>query len=551
MALPATLALLLVAAMAMVAISVTIKQNVSGVNARAERAVTTPVVDAAVTKYRNALQADAIGDFNDFQIDSENQATLGVVVPSTGPVVPGVSPVFAEPASDKGRAGRWQVVHTIAPNPPDQVDLIVYLKAWSVANKDIPASVEEDVAASRPRYVRISFRPGFLSNYQLVANGTIKFVDGATIDGPIHSNGFPDPEQTSSVPEEQIWATGAVSCTSSAVITTTVHKINPSLAACNPREETGTYVNLLNTEDSFVAIQRACMRAPAKSKATCFNEPIIMRHPMFEGGSALFGGKFTADFGIYEVRLDGDRALVGVRLLDPTTSKAGPTTRIVTPTGQPSTGFDSGWTVVDLKKSKALFFADTVAVSGKATVPVTIAARKPMITTDSTGDAMAEEDGASTGAANIVIVGNTFSETEKGVVGLVSQGDVVLEQIKKYEDSGYPCITNLNAAVIAATGALTVDPRADTEAAPSNRKACPERLVFNGSVAAHRAPVMFIDWGTVKFGFPQRTYQFDETLVNNPPPFFPYSGRWDARKVVAANDDDCSLNAEFERGAAC
>jgi hypothetical protein len=171
--------------------------------------------------------------------------------------------------------------------------------------------------------------------------------------------------------------------------------------------------------------------------------------------------------------------------------------------------------------SGAVLFKDDVIVEGgNMTTRFTVAASRP-----------------NAGSASIYIRGNVNpSVTAPGrTLGLIAQGNVVIDMIGT---AGACNVTLVRAAIVAAAGGVTIPPEFATQQIQKDQPRCSAGLVIDGSIAAHRPPLLYWKWvdGTWT-GYDDRRYKWDKRLINATPPYFPLTGNWQATSVREANVD--------------
>jgi hypothetical protein len=505
--------------------------------ARGDKVIAAPIVQAAVTKLRLGLESGIIAEWDRYMPTSADLAAVAgstpgtVVVPVTLSPAPSASALKSmpappnvavrEPSTIPGRYGFWQIFRVDAPKyswPKEQGNLRYWLRTWT---GDAAGG-----AASEVRYWRIDLRPGRFVDFQMLIDGPIQFADGAVINGPIHTNGFRDELPLSNPPggsSTRVWANkGSVTCTSNALITSAQGQIQ--LPNCPKQEATGEYINLLRTEDMFDRVRRGCqLGAP---HVTC-------RFATRDGANlGPFAGMINntiaseIDLRGYHVHLAGNQIHVGYFDVNPITESVQTT---------------HNWTYyTSADNPRTLYFADSVTVDGTTTGRVTIIARRPVQTTS-----MAI-DGSSNGSANIYVIGNVQHTGQGTSVGLVAQGGLLLSAMKR--NGNIPCVNTIEAAMIAVTGTIALDPRYLTVLDQAyNDLKCSNKLKLDGALAAHRSPILYWEWNSGKwFGYPNREYRFDDNLRKAPPPEFPNASPWQAVQVKPANIDCLSGG-----GAAC
>lgn len=490
---------------------------------RRDRVLAVPIVETAVHRLKTGMEENLLSEHRRFiptvaqlnQLISGTSASLimGNPLPPPMPGIPSNLPqvtVRELGAGNGDTVGFWQMVGVFEPeyvDPSDEGVVVVYLRVW-IAPATQPGN------ATEPRLVRVEFRPGRFADYQAVIDGPLLFGKGAELNGPVHTNGFLDNRTNMAgalAGGERVGTVGGakVPCSAAGQITTADGNVEPgAFPGCAVQTHTRRYVNLLATEQAYLRIRRACDDDP--SRARCYDTPVTgssVPSSMASGGVDLRGYRVR----IYPTYLHVTRYEINPATQAPTTYGSWSNT-IATPAGS----------------TTALLFGDNVIVSGTTNARVTIAARKP-----NAGIPIGNPS-ERTGAANIYIHGNILSNGSGAVVGLISQGGVLLQAL-----SGGGCVGEVNAGIMAMSGTLSIDPRYTTGLHHDGGQQC-GTIVIRGSLAAHRSPILFWDWANVPghVGYSTRNYVWDKHLRRNPPPYFPTTETWDSKHVRPA-DLDC------------
>lgn len=530
MALPIVLVLGVVAMALMVGASSYSFGRLDDHDRRRDRVVAMPVVDSALTRVKLGLEQNLLAEHRDYRPTDEQLRLLvlgrtgtsssgATILPGSiiRPAIPaGMPNLTVQERGQNGVSGYWQLLHVFSPEYEDRGDqgvVVVYLRAWN-APTSTPAQGTE------PRLVRAEFRPGRFADYQAVIDGPIVFGRGATLNGPIHTNGFRDDrfnfrdlmlgttERVTTVDDAR------VTCTDAAQITTAVGGVDAaSFPGCPVQQDTGRFVNLLAAEEAFTRIRKACAEGVANVR--CYDAALT--------GSSVPSNlaQRPPDLRGYRVRLNGTSLTVTGYEIDYVTESPRAilfTNTIATP---PSS-------------TTVLYFGDNVLVEGETNARVTIAARKPGTWSPD----------VESGSANIYLTGNTFESGDGSVLGLMAQGGVILDAIKQ-PDGNHACIDRVSAGIVAMSGTLTIDPRYTTRLYQSGGPRCGP-IDIDGSLAAHRSPVLYWTWQNVggHAGYSSRDYSWNSDLRRNPPPYFPTTDTWEARHVRPVNVD-CFSNGRI------
>lgn len=466
-------------------------------------------LDGAIAQYQAALEAGLASEGTGYlllqgdmrrlpaqggtplgTVPNQSLAQYGIglerVVRNVAPQLRGPSQFAAvEGVPGSGSLQRyWQIYRVIPPTidrpAGSPFEVVVYFRSWIG---------RENGSMSRPEYARVSFRPTYFTDYQLLVNGPAVFGRGARITGRVHSNGYSDGTYTAVPPALQGTGTtiywdrdGNVPRCSGpdAMLTTTFGAIDNQLEGpgrCPADERSVTKpISLGRVVDSYREMEVAC--------------GVTVECP---GNGNYYGNIHVALSGNqvswWAVDEDGQRS-----------------------------GGPSGSSSLAAGSLGILVMGDAF-VSGGVNGRFTVAARYPDF---------------DRGAADIVItdsVGRTGS-----ALGLIAQGNIRLRQ-----RAADPCrIRNIRAGMVSETGSVTLDPIYTTLTYQSGAPSCnrTEPLVLDGSIAAMRSPILRWNWGDTEWtGFRRREYSWDDALKTNPPPFFPRSGAWRVGSYGAANND--------------
>lgn len=490
---------------------------------RRDRVLAIPIVETAVHRIKLGLEENLLSEHRRFvptpaQLNALTQGTgatlmTGNPLPAPMPPIPSNLPNYTVQelgAGGSGMVGYWQMVGIFEPEYDEADDggvVVIYLRVW-IAPRTQPGN------ATEPRLVRVEFRPGRFADYQAVIDGPLLFGPGAELNGPVHTNGFADNRTNMAGaldPGERVATVGGavVPCSGAGQITTAAGNVEPgAFRGCAVKTNTRRYVNLLATEQAFVRIRRACQDDP--SRARCYDTPV--------SGSSVPSGMATGGLDLrgYRVFINPTQVRVERYEINPNTQRPQRygtwSNTINTPVGS----------------SSALLFADSVIVSGTTNARLTIAARKP------DPSIPVADPTERTGAANIYIHGDVESTGSSAVLGLIAQGGLVLQGLQ-----GGGCVRTVNAAMMAMSGTLSIDPRYTTTLHHDGGAQC-GRITIRGSLAAHRSPILFWRWANVggHVGYSERRYVWDRMLRRNAPPYYPTTERWDSKHVRPA-DLDC------------
>ncbi len=513
-------AIIAIAVMAVIAVSFSMLSSgtLSRSKSKTDRALTTPHVQSAVTKLGIALQSDLASESDNFTLSAAELETLGqagidnVASAAEMPtqfrsqggvwrhgagsslVQVGALPVitYHESASltaaecsslgvspcDTPLHGWWQIYRIELPdvNSTTTVGQVVYyVRTW--------VGPANGSTGSDATVVRVATRPGRFADYQLISDGTIIFRDGASINGPVHSNGFDtaDPATGGASTPYAIYTPPGVHCSADGSLTTARKSINTAAGAgCPEQANTNRYITFLRVETQIAEIA-----ADAPSR------PDVYRFGQIDN-SALEPLEHA-----YHVRFSGGNVQVN-------------------PPG------GAGWSTYSPGSGNGamLFEDDVVLEGGNLPTRFTIAASRP-----------------NGGAASIYISGNVNpGVTAAGkTLGLIAQGNIVLLM---GNGAGACDVTLVRAALVAAAGGLTIPPEYATQQIQDGAPHCGTPLRIEGSIAAHRPPLLYWKWVDGSWaGYDDRIYIWDKRLINATPPYFPLTGTWQATSIREANID--------------
>jgi hypothetical protein len=139
------------------------------------------------------------------------------------------------------------------------------------------------------------------------------------------------------------------------------------------------------------------------------------------------------------------------------------------------------------------------------------------------------------GAATVFVDGDIRKgDQTSSSIGLLAEGNIVI-----WQSPSNPCaVTTVQAAMVAATGGITIPPQYTSDEIQPTAPRCAQTLTLTGSFAGHRPPTMEWRWDHGETGFVgRRQYTWDQKLKRNPPPFFPLTGTWQPFNVRGANVD--------------
>jgi hypothetical protein len=246
----------IVAMIVLIIATATLRGIMSG-RAGSARAVGSVAIDSGVDLYRQALESGAASEASNWMIPRSEAAEL---VGSSGQVVDmsrltGLPAQLREPipgaapwAIRRRSSGVWsyvQPLQAIGPGNGGSGEVVVYLRAWSGG--------ETGESSTPVTTARVAFTPGAFHAFQMVVDGPITFAQGATIDGPVHSNGV-----GTTGGQTAIGALGPVNCNGEfARVGTSAGVVSGGFSSACRRRATRPPIELGAVRDAFVRLQRA------------------------------------------------------------------------------------------------------------------------------------------------------------------------------------------------------------------------------------------------------------------------------------------------------
>lgn len=440
-----------------------------------------------------------IGSGGSYRLQPVSQPLFNVIVEESIDIAPSVCTGAGLPASvcaSGGVKAYWEMYRLIMPdvtgNEPPNV--VVYLRSW------LGSPVAR--AYSKASYARAELRPGRFADYQQISDGNVRLNSGASINGPVHSNGLGDAsfstvaQAPAGMGSRWIYGEPGVSCVGDASLSIAVGKI--AVPGCRSVGATGQTISFLRAIDSIRSIRVAKSKGRPNVDVYASNvQPGPLSGPYDSAWGVVFSGRrMTVQY--------------------------------------PGGGSRS----VGLSRVNAFVFDRDVRVRGNvaADTRVTIAAERGGV--DANGVQITT---GGPGSATIFIDGNlTKGNDVTSSIGLIAQGDVVLWMYKDVNSGASVCNAyTVQAAMVAATGGLTIPSRYTTNELQTAAPRCPGKVTIDGSVAGHRPPLLVWKWPSGdKAGYTgTRDYRWDKELKRNPPPYFPLTGAWQPFQVRDANTD--------------
>ncbi len=179
-------------------------------------------------------------------------------------------------------------------------------------------------------------------------------------------------------------------------------------------------------------------------------------------------------------------------------------------------------------------FGTAVLVSGTARVTTAGVVSRPVTVATRAGNLGSPPD---------IIVASNIQASGGGVVGLLSEGNVVV-------DTNSCPVSSIEGLIIARQGSLTLNPELMSQIAQDQTaaNACGQ-ISFDGAIASHRQPTLQWSWDNGdRIGFTTRNLAWDPRLIRRPPPYSPRLSGWQRLKVFPLNED-CLEYAKANNGS--
>ena len=471
---------------------------------RAQRAASVAVVDHALASYEYALESNITDETASFLLSQSAMTKLAQYRPGMKPVSNatfgadfkqhGLDATMMPNASTRwsmsidqpdGTTGWWQAIAVLPPRGGSP-NLILYLRTW------LSTGNEKSTVIGDPRLIRADLRPGRFSDYQILVDGPLTLGDGLTINGRVHTNGYPDAYLV-----DQLVSAGRPM---------KLYSGSPPPPTCTAGAGFSTATGLIENKGGCVV---------TSGPQPKYLENTGERYDLLRGSNHL---KMLETLCNTRVRCGTGSGPWNVVL-------GGSTMTATSPNGSLPPVNAAGGAVVYLTGKVRL---SGMLTSGQLTIGVG----------NSSGFNV-------NGSATVDLIGNgTIGASTSGnaVLGLVVEGDVIPRI-----DEGY-CPAGLNAAVVSASGTLGIPPQFRVPSPPSGAlPTCGGTFKFTGSLGTHYMPLARMAWtnGAV-VGYTNRTYRYDPRLLTTAPPMFPTTGPWqtstwkdaDPRCLSAANISD-------------
>jgi hypothetical protein len=467
--------------------------------------------DSAIEKVRVALHAGLASEVNDFMLTeadlkllTSKQKEITVIKNSAAPGYSSMVPVLLsdpatqytvrEPGSDT--IGYWQIFNVVRPrySPAAAHDVVYYIRAWATA-------ATSDQITTKPRVFRVEYRPGWFSDYQSVTDAPFIIEDNAnvTINGPIHSNGYSVVDwlatDSGGTIRRGIYFKDPPTCTTNARFSTSQNRdiIVPGASCANAmkaKRQDARQISLLGVEDTYARINRYCPNG--KGLVYCFSGGapynVTLGTNAVNVNGTTYPLRWRDDNGALVLLLDGDVVLTGkLSTTDP--SKVG---------------------------------------------RVTIATRRRTV-------AERQPDVHVRGCSGCVV---GSADPKRHTVAVITQGNVIFDT-RNYPGAG--CLSQINLASIAESGATTIPPEFVTISPPPfalNTLDCSKSMKFQGSFSSHGQFIPSIKWPDIRnpgkwlgpVGYSKPTFTYTRNLYTNPAPFFPLATPWGVTKAKDADD---------------
>lgn len=465
--------------------------------------------DTAISTYRFALQARKASDAtgwvpdlagltsivgDDAKVFSNTLAGPYAVV-DTDPAN-GYVPVHGRLTVSIGTTAArefWQIYRVQPPDGGSDRDLRVWFRAWT-GNADPTTGIPRpDTASSNARMVVATFRQGRFSDFQMLANGPIRFDTGGVIRGPVHSNGYLDgvTKVPDDMPTARVFADtdATITCPAAGAAVTTASGTVSLPASCpliGDGQPTGRYVSFQGLSKTFTEMAARC----------------------YPTGDVYC---FTTGLATYNVELLNRN--VRVNGIDWPLDRADRTITAVL--------LDGNVRIRGMSRGRL-----TVAAYNRGRV----GAAPSMITIE-------RNVGTPVNAQNV-------AQTRGESLGLFAQGDIVATP------ENCANMNLIHGVLISGSGSFTIGrERMSAQPPTPTPTPCP-RLVLSGAVASNSAPQLSWRWPDrgAATGFSERTYVWDTALRDAPPPYVPVTGTWESASwknadtsclTTGASDPNC------------
>ncbi|MCW2973767.1 MAG: hypothetical protein JWN72_2040 [Thermoleophilia bacterium] len=496
MALLAAIILVVLASLVVIAIIGSAMSSRDGARAVQEDAASQEVARTASTVLAAAYSSLDSNEFNGFVPD---QATLvryaaqagGQVVPNSslanglGNIDTARVPAWGQftvrqPASN-GATGYWQVFSVKLPTwgVTRGGRVVVYVRAWT---QSTVTKVD-----SKPIIYRVEMRPGWFADYEMLFDGPISILPGATVNGRIHSNGY----QTSFFNQYQAWGndrlrvSAGVTCSAASRLTTSKGNIKPGACGAQSKANSGPRVNILRARDLANSLRTICETGAHPSvNMLCTRD--TTDHNVFLSGSTVT----VSGVGSVSAAVTGDRA----------TDKQGA----------------------------------VIVLAGNAHLSGTLGANaRAMLVTASAVTGAASDDFGTGQPPSIMIdnggvVGSGTVATSS--FGAVAEGDLL------FNERAPSCGVLFRGAIVSMSGLVSINPTWRTPFPTQGGYTCPAAATIQGSIAGHLPPLM--NQPANKAGYAVRQYSYLPSLYDNPPPLYPTAADWEVTTFAQA-DLDC------------
>ncbi len=508
-------ALLALTAFIAVAIIISAMGSRDGMRRQQESQATDQVARHAGVVLAGAYNALYGGEFNGFVLskgamDLEQTKVPGSkVIPNASlpadlrtvdASVPGIGQhTFGAPidgAAGTGRFGFWQVYRVVAPTwgITKNGTVTVYVRAWT-------ASSIAGQNATKAIIYRLTLRPEWFSDYQLLVDGKLGLSNTSHLTGRVHSNGakssfldrWSDAIAGSWQVNLNVNGDGAATCSSTARITSASGPIQ-NAAGCvgsGGKVETreGEHVNILRAND---AVQR--MRSLFCPSGSLSGQVTQVWFRCVDGDATVVLGASTVNVSGSTVAVDstvgGGRPLIVIASGDIIVSgKLGPRGRVLL-AAAPQPGSSQ--------------YGDK--------------GRPPSILVHANGPVGSNDD----------------PTNRESAFGAVAAGSVVL-------DETMGCPSAFRGAVVATSGAMTSNPEWQQVYTNYGGNPCSGELKLQGSFSGHFSPWLTnVNADNEPVGFLNRRMSNLDSLYHNPPPMFPTTADWQVIRFARANLDELS-----------
>lgn len=384
-----------------------------------------------------------------------------------------------------GRTGYWQILSARLPSwqTTRGARVAVWIRAWTGSNG----------AYSKAQVYRLTFRPEWFGDYQMLVDGPIMFGPTTRLNGRVHSNGYRTSfynsydTQYDSPSNLAIQFMPGARCVGNAQVSTSAKNIGGAgiggCPAANRISSRVPRINLLRAQDLITRLQAMCYPR---------QQPVP--------GISLYCSNTSAPI---TVQLRGSQVIANGSSRTARYSSDVP-------------GTVQGAVIVAQGDVR---LHGTLSGNSRALV---IAAARPGATFSGSGSAPSiwVTAGPAVGVA---------ANSPGASFGAVAEGDVIFDETRA-------CPLQARGAFMSISGLMSMHPDWRSVFPTPGGRPCNGPLNVEGSIVGHYPPAMISGNNSGYHG--SRTYSYLGSLYDNPPPLFPTSQDWSVLDMSIA-DLDC------------